>query len=49
VPPSVEYRLTELGESLIPPFMVLAGWANANHDAIRAARLAHDKRESAEV
>src|SRR6185503_11061362 len=37
VPPSVEYRLTPLGESLIPPFMMLAGWANANHAAIRAA------------
>ena len=49
VPPSVEYRLTPLGESLIPPFMILAGWANANHDAIRAARAAYDVRESAEV
>ncbi len=49
VPPSVEYRLTDLGSSLIPPFMVLAGWANANHDAIRAARAAFDSRENAEV
>jgi len=49
VPPSVEYRLTVLGESLVPPFMVLAGWANANHDAIRAARMAYDRRESLEV
>ena len=49
VPPSVEYRLTPLGESLIPPFMGLAAWANANHDAIRAARMAFDKREDAEV
>ena len=49
VPPSVEYRLTELGESLVPPFMVLAAWANKNHDAIRAARMAYDSRESAEV
>ena len=45
VPPSVEYRLTALGESLVPPLMVLAGWANRNHDAIRAARMAYDRRE----
>ena len=55
VPPSVEYRLTKLGESLVPPFMVLAAWATANHNAIRAARQAFDAhqtfdtRESAEV
>lgn len=39
VPPSVEYRLTALGESLMPPLMALAAWANANHPAIRQARL----------
>lgn len=49
VPPSVEYRLTALGESLVPPFMVLAAWAYANHDAIRAARMAYDARENMEV
>ncbi len=49
VPPSVEYRLTALGESMVPPFMVLAAWANKNHDAIRAARMAYDRRESLEV
>jgi len=49
VPPSVEYRLTPLGESLIPPLMVLTAWANANYDAIRAARAAYDVRESEEV
>jgi len=49
VPPSVEYRLTKLGESLIPPFMVLAGWANRHHDAIRAARMAYDSRQNGEV
>jgi DNA-binding HxlR family transcriptional regulator len=49
VPPSVEYRLTPLGESLVPPFMVLAAWANTNHDAIRAARMAFDRRETEEV
>ncbi|MGZ3306759.1 MAG: winged helix-turn-helix transcriptional regulator [Asticcacaulis sp.] len=42
VPPTVEYRLTALGESLIPPLMGLAAWANANHDSIRTARTAFD-------
>ena len=49
VPPSVEYRLTQMGESMVPPFMVLAAWANKNHDAIRAARMAYDSREAEEV
>ncbi len=49
VPPSVEYRLTPLGESLVPPFMVLAGWANRNHNAIREARMAYDSRKDMEV
>ena len=49
VPPSVEYRLTVLGESMLPPFMALAAWANANHDAIRAARMAFDRHETEEV
>ena len=38
VPPSVEYRLTPMGESLLPPLLDLMDWANAHHDAIRAAR-----------
>ena len=46
VPPSVEYRLTQLGESMVPPFMVMAAWANTNHNAIRAARMAFDQRIS---
>jgi DNA-binding HxlR family transcriptional regulator len=40
VPPSVEYRLTPLGESLMPALHGLMLWANAHHDAIREARLA---------
>ncbi len=39
VPPSVEYRLTPLGESLIPPLMGLARWATEHHSAVRAARV----------
>ena len=40
VPPSVEYRLTPLGESLMPALHGLMIWANAHHAAIRAARAA---------
>lgn len=42
VPPSVEYRLTEMGESLMPPLLGLMDWANAHHDRIRAARRAFE-------
>ena len=38
VPPSVEYRLTPLGESLLQPLAQLVDWAGAHHAAIRAAR-----------
>ncbi|MDI7773877.1 helix-turn-helix domain-containing protein [Asticcacaulis sp. EMRT-3] len=40
VPPSVEYRLTPLGESLMPALLGLVTWANAHHDQVRAARAA---------
>ncbi|WP_443750270.1 winged helix-turn-helix transcriptional regulator [Asticcacaulis solisilvae] len=42
VPPSVEYRLTPLGESLMPALFGLMSWANANHTRIRASRAAFD-------
>jgi DNA-binding HxlR family transcriptional regulator len=42
VPPSVEYRLTSLGESLMPPLFGLMAWANANHGRIKASRAAFD-------
>ncbi|WP_174534410.1 winged helix-turn-helix transcriptional regulator [Micromonospora chalcea] len=38
VPPSVEYRLTPLGVSLLEPLSALAGWAVAHHPEIVAAR-----------
>jgi len=38
VPPSVEYRLTALGGSLIPALATLVDWADTNHAAIRQAR-----------
>lgn len=37
-PPSVEYRLTPLGESLLEPLAALVRWAETNHRAIRNAR-----------
>lgn len=38
VPPSVEYRLTSLGRSLLVPLASLIHWADKNHSAIRASR-----------
>jgi len=43
VPPSVEYRLTELGSSLLEPFGHLVAWANSNNDAIFTARSQFDR------
>ena len=43
VPPSVEYRLTPLGQSLLEPFGHLVVWANSNNDAIFAARSQFDR------
>ncbi|QGZ96125.1 winged helix-turn-helix transcriptional regulator [Terricaulis silvestris] len=40
VPPSVEYKLTTLGQSLLEPLAHLIRWAEANHAAIRTARAA---------
>ncbi|WP_430786340.1 winged helix-turn-helix transcriptional regulator [Actinoplanes sp. G11-F43] len=40
VPPSVEYRLTPLGDSLLEPVHALAGWAVAHHPEIARARAA---------
>lgn len=41
-PPSVEYRLTALGESLLEPLHGLVGWAERHQDRIDSARLAFD-------
>lgn len=41
-PPSVEYRLTPLGYSIIVPLGHLIEWANANHEQIDEARVAFD-------
>jgi DNA-binding HxlR family transcriptional regulator len=37
-PPSVEYRLTPLGASMLEPLVQLVTWAERHHDDIRAAR-----------
>jgi DNA-binding HxlR family transcriptional regulator len=46
-PPSVEYRLTPLGTSLLTPIAALVEWADKNHDAIRAARRQFEANEEA--
>ncbi|GAA1069937.1 MULTISPECIES: helix-turn-helix domain-containing protein [Kitasatospora] len=42
VPPRVEYALTDLGRSLIPPALALAGWAVEHNARIQASRAAYD-------
>ena len=44
-PPSVEYRITDLGRSLYSTMAPLLNWAEANHDAVRAARVRFDAAE----
>jgi DNA-binding HxlR family transcriptional regulator len=41
-PPSVEYRLSPLGRSVLEPLAALAQWANQNFAAIRQARARFD-------
>lgn len=38
VPPSVSYRLSPLGQSLLEPFGALVAWADRNHGEVLAAR-----------
>lgn len=42
-PPSVEYSLTALGQSLMPIAHTLIGWADANHQSIKDARAQYDE------
>ncbi|EJZ18136.1 helix-turn-helix transcriptional regulator [Rhizobium sp. Pop5] len=44
-PPSVEYSMTDLGRSLYQPLSQLLNWAEANHEAVRAARSRFDSAE----
>lgn len=41
-PPSVEYRLAPLGQSLLDPLGVLITWADKHHEDICQARLQFD-------
>jgi len=41
-PPSVEYRLSPLGQSMLAPLGVMIDWAKQAHPAIRRAREAFD-------
>lgn len=42
-PPSVEYRLTPLGETILEPLAFLVRWANRSQAAIRKARSTFDQ------
>ncbi|MGH6964626.1 MAG: winged helix-turn-helix transcriptional regulator [Phenylobacterium sp.] len=42
-PPSVEYRLTPLGETILKPLAALVRWAERSHAAINHARVAYDE------
>ncbi len=46
VPPRVDYRLTDLGESLGAAFCGVWIWAGENLDRIRSARAAFDARHA---
>ena len=41
IPPKVEYALTPLGRSFLPPLRGLVSWARRNRDRVRAARAAY--------
>jgi DNA-binding HxlR family transcriptional regulator len=41
-PPSVEYRLSPLGTSLLQPLAELIGWAERNHEVIQHTRARFD-------
>jgi DNA-binding HxlR family transcriptional regulator len=46
-PPSVEYKLTELGQSFSKPLCALVEWAEKNHENIWRAREIYDGTEAA--
>lgn len=45
-PPSVEYRLTPLGESFLVPLWHLVNWSDYNYDNIQSARRAFLRKEN---
>jgi DNA-binding HxlR family transcriptional regulator len=46
IPPHVEYRLTDLGQSLLRPIHALRAWAVRNVKDVRAARDLYEKQRS---
>lgn len=44
-PPSVEYSLTPLGQSLLGPIVTLRAWAETNVEQVLAARAGYDAEE----
>ncbi len=42
-PPSVEYGMTELGESMLKPLSNLVDWADRNFSAVSSSRKAFDE------
>jgi DNA-binding HxlR family transcriptional regulator len=48
-PPAVDYRLTELGETLLEPIVTLITWAEKSQGRIADARRAFDAAEAAPV
>ncbi|NIK69372.1 helix-turn-helix domain-containing protein [Paenibacillus sp. BK720] len=42
VPPTVEYELTPLGQTLIGPMRILHQWTDAHYDSVLRARKAFD-------
>ncbi|ATF89921.1 winged helix-turn-helix transcriptional regulator [Burkholderia gladioli] len=45
-PPSVEYRLSPLGESILAPLAMLIDWAERSHGDIRRARERYAQRQA---
>src|SRR5262245_43890861 len=48
-PPSVDYRLTDLGETLLEPLVTLIGWAETSHAEIVSARSAYDSANAGDL
>jgi DNA-binding HxlR family transcriptional regulator len=46
-PPAVEYALTDLGRSLVPPLNAIGEWAVRHRDLIEAARADFARRSGA--
>lgn len=47
-PPSVEYSLSPIGQSMLTPLAAMIAWAEDRHDDIRQARLRYQEKEAPE-